>query len=155
MKLYSAFTKENREGKIEDVILLKDGFSYPAFFFSGLWFLYHKMWQEFFALLLINFAFILLGGISSSFDRIFLEIAFIFIIALNANYWRADKLRKSGYNFVGLVFGNNPAEAKLRFANNFKADYDIDLNKFDTSLIHPELHQKIIKMKKTNPDFII
>jgi hypothetical protein len=151
MKLYSVLTKENREGKIEDVVLLKEGFSYPAFFFSGLWFLYHKMWQEFFALLLINFAFITLGNISANFDQLFLEIAFLFIVALNANHWLGEKLKRSGYNFNGLVFGNNHAEAKLRFADNFKADYDVDLDKFDLSITDPELYQKILKTKKTNP----
>jgi hypothetical protein len=82
MKLYSALIKKNEEGKISDAKLLKEGFSFFAFLFGPFWFFYHKMWREFFALLLADVAL----GFFVGFDQLFLEISLVFIIALNANY---------------------------------------------------------------------
>ena len=145
MKLYNALIKKNKEGKIEDVILLKEGFSFFAFLFSGLWFLYHKMWKELFALILINITFAFLGKISSDFNKIFLEISFLFIIALNANYWLCDHLKKKGYQLVGMVFGENITNAKIRFIKNLEADFP----EFDDSILNPKLHRQMLKLKKS------
>ena len=100
MKIYNALIKKNKEGKIEDVILLKEGFSFFAFLFSGLWFLYHKMWSEFLAILLVNFLIAYMENFSPAIDKILLEISFIFLVALNANYWLCEHLKKKDYNFV-------------------------------------------------------
>ena len=36
MKIYNVFIKEDKSGKIEDVVVLKDGFSLVAFIFTPL-----------------------------------------------------------------------------------------------------------------------
>lgn len=123
MKLYSVLIKKNPAEKIEDVVLLKDGFSWLAFFFSGLWFLYFRMWKEVLVLIVVNVAFAFFAKISSGFDRALLEIAFIFMVALNANYWRAESLKKRGYEFAGLVFGANQIDAKLHFVDGLDAEF--------------------------------
>ena len=115
MKTYCALIKKNQDEKVEDLILLQEGFSWKAFFFSGLWFLYHKMWKEFLVLILLNFAFALLANISADFDKILLEISFIFIVALNANYWLGEHLKKHGYEFAGMAFGSDALSAKFDF----------------------------------------
>ncbi len=124
MKLYNALVKKSQEGKIEDILLFKEGFSMMAFLFSAFWFLYHKMRKEFFVLLAANFVFAFAGKMNflSGFDEFFLQISFFFIIALNANYWLVDDLKKRGYEFVGLVFGSDAANARMRFVENLKAD---------------------------------
>ena len=129
MKLYNALVKKNNEGKIEDIILRQEGFSKMAFLFSTFWFLYHGMRKEFFVLLVANivFAFSEKVCVLSGFDEFCLEISFFFVIALNANYWLTDHLKKKGYEFVGLVFANDIANAKMRFAENLKADNMLDL----------------------------
>jgi len=124
MKLYNVLVKRNPAGKIEDIVLMKDGFSWLAFFFNGLWFLYYRMWKEFFVLILVNAVFIFFAKISSNFDRVLLETAFIFMIALNANYWRAEHLKKKTYELVGIVFGANRIDAKLHFVDGFDEEFD-------------------------------
>ncbi|NBV06229.1 MAG: DUF2628 domain-containing protein [Proteobacteria bacterium] len=129
MKLYNALIKKNQEGKIAEVVLLKEGFSIWAFLFSAFWFLYHKMRKEFLVLLLVNFVFVFTKKLNflSGFDNFFLEMAFFFIIALNANYWLVDAMKKRGYEFVGLVFGSDAANAKMRFVENLKSENLLDL----------------------------
>ena len=46
MKLYRALVKFDKENKIENIIVVDDGFSWKAFFFNPLWFLFHRMWIE-------------------------------------------------------------------------------------------------------------
>ena len=147
MKIFNALIKKNSAGKIEDVVLLKEGFSWAAFFFSGLWFLYYKMWKEFLMLMLVNVALVSFSKISSDFDKISLEIAFVFIVALNANYWLCEHFKKKNYEFVGLVFGDDCAGAKLRFIKNLEADQKLSADDFDDSILNPKLHRKMMKLK--------
>jgi len=151
MKIYNALIKKNKEGKIEDVILLKEGFSFFAFLFSVLWFLYHKMWSEFLAILLVNFLIAYMENFSPAIDKILLEISFIFLVALNANYWLCEHLKKKDYNFVGLVFGRDQIHAKLRFLKNLKADSNPE---FDYSITNPKLHRKMLKLQKSKTQVV-
>jgi hypothetical protein len=151
MKIYNALIKKNKEGKIEDIILLKEGFSFFAFLFNGLWFLYHKMWSEFLAILLVNFLIAYMGDFLPVIDKILLEISFIFLVALNANYWLCEYLKKKDYNFVGLVFGHDKIHAKLRFLKNLKADSNPE---FDYSITNPKLHRKMLKLQKSKTPVI-
>ncbi len=127
MQLYNVLVKKNSEEKIEDIVLIKDGFSWLAFLFSGIWFFYYRMWKELFVLIAVNFAFIFFSKISSGFDRALLEIAFFFLVALNANYWRIDHLKKKKYEFIGLAFGNSRVDAKLRFVESFDGEFSEEI----------------------------
>ncbi len=114
MKLYNIFSKQNKLGKIEDVKLLKEGFSTKALLLTPFWFLYHKMWHEFFASVTV----ILLAGFMQEFNLIsanLVQIVLLLIIAFNANYWLELRLRKNNYEFIGMVFGKNCDDAKTKF----------------------------------------
>jgi hypothetical protein len=132
MKTYSALVKKNSQEEVEDLILLKEGFSWRAFIFGPLWFLYHKMWMEVAVLIAINFAFALLSKISSDLDKILLEISFLFIVALNANYWLNDRLRSKGYEFIGIAFGHDVLSAKLNILQNYSLE-------FSSEILNPKL----------------
>lgn len=157
MKLYNALIKKSSAGKIEDVIVLKDGFSYPAFFLNNLWFLYNKMWKEFGVLVGVSFSFMVLKalGILSSSDIVLLEIIFLFIIALNFNYWLVEHLKKQGYEFVGLVFGSSLENAKMRFVKNLEVDRESENFEFDIAITNPKLHRQLLKMQKKEHYFVI
>ena len=157
MKLYNALIKKNKEGKIEDVKLLKDGFSWLAFCFSIFWFFYHKMWKEVFALLVVSIMFSLLevAGILSGFNKVFVEVLFTFMIALNANYWFVESFKKQGYEFVGLVFGSDLASAKMRFISNLEQEEGLNTYQFGDAIINPKLHYQLARLKKSEPYFVI
>ena len=72
MKLYRALVKFDKDNKIENIVVVDDGFSWKALFFNPLWFLFHRMWIEFIMFLLIFFCF----GIFSRFGDydIFMKI---------------------------------------------------------------------------------
>lgn len=121
MKLYNSYIKENKKGEIEDLIFVKSGFSFWAFFFSFLWFLYHKMFK---ATVTAFFLYIFLGWLITLYnpndlDASIISISVSIIIAINANFWYAQYLEKKGYKFAGCVFGNSFRAAKLRFVEGF------------------------------------
>jgi hypothetical protein len=157
MKLYNALIKKNAEGKIEDIKLLEDGFSWMAFFFSIFWFLYHKMWKESFAFFVVSISFSIFdaAGIISGFSKILVELLLIFMVALNANYWLLESLRKKNYEFVGLVFGSDSANAKMRFVNNLEYEDGLNSYQFADAIINPKLHHNLAKLKKSEPYFVI
>jgi hypothetical protein len=140
MKLYNTLVKNNEKGKVQDIIFVKEGFSFFALLFGPFWFLYHKMWQEFLALILLNVAL----TIFASPDKFLLEISLSIIIAANANYWLCDNLRKRDYKFLGMTFGGNKTSAELRFINSLDGDF----YKFDESILDPKTHRKITSLTK-------
>lgn len=146
MKLYNILIKKDSAKKIEDVVLIKEGFSWLAFFFSGLWFLYHKMWKEFLVIIAINIAFFFLGKLISDFDKVLFESAFVFVIALNANYWLCEHLKKKHYEAAGLILGHNHVEAKLHFFQGSS----LDLSEFSSSILDPKSYRQIAKLQKSS-----
>ena len=144
MSSYSALIKKNSAQKIEDIIFLKEGFSWPAFLFGSLWFFYQRMWREFFVVLVFDLAFASLENFVSPLDGIFLHLAFSALIALNANYWLATHLKKKNYQFAGMALGENLASAQINFLQNFQADE----SDFDEAIIAPKLHRQKCKMHK-------
>jgi hypothetical protein len=126
MKLFNIYIKKSDNTAIEDLVMIKSGFSFPAFFLNVLWFLQHKMWKEFFSLVIFNIILITLfqKNFFGDFDFFALELGFLLVVALNANYWYEQYLRQQNYQFTGCVFGKNKDEAKLRFISNYFKDQD-------------------------------
>ena len=120
MKLFSIYIKKSPHQPIDDLVAIKNGFSFFAFLFNILWFLQHKMWRESLALVLFNIIFGLitqknwLGGV----DIITIEFVLIIMLGLNANYWYEQSLLRKNYQFSGCVYGKNDDEAKLRFISD-------------------------------------
>lgn len=118
MNLYNCFVKYDQDNKIEDVIVIAENFSFNAlifncFFFS--WFIYHRMWRELFFLFSSILCINLLSNLIFNYDHLYIEIAFYIIAALNCKTWLGEHLVKNKkYKLVGMVFGNNQTEAKIK-----------------------------------------
>lgn len=124
MKIYNVFIKEDKSGKIEDVVVLKDGFSLVAFIFTPLWFAYYKMWREFFVVLFFVFSLQILFAKVAMFYGVILQIIMVILIAFNANYWLGEHLQKrKKYKFIGAVFGKNKAQARINLVKEFKLHF--------------------------------
>jgi hypothetical protein len=124
MKLYNVLIKKNSADEIEDIVIIKDGFSLNAFLFSALWFLYHKMNKEFWILIAFNILFAVAAKIFnfSYIDDLILQTSFFYLVAINANNWLIEDLQKKDYQNLGVVFGKNLVEAKIRFIDKFSLE---------------------------------
>ena len=116
MKLYKGLVKFDKKGKIEDIVVVDDSFSWKAFFLNPLWFLFHKMWIEFF---FFSFAIILfIYVLSFGAYNFLMQISLLFMVALNSKTWYEDFLvKRKNYLFLAMIFGNNKTEAKIKFIN--------------------------------------
>lgn len=97
--------------------LVKEGFSWPGFFFGVVWALWHRLWIEAAALLAL---FIAAGvafdaaGIGEPFDSTVM-FAIALLIGFNGNDWRRQSLRRRGYQEAGVVVGPDADTALRRF----------------------------------------
>lgn len=100
-----------------DIVVLKDGFSWPAFLIGGLWALWHRMWWV--ALGLIAGAG-MLSGVGSfmftdSFSPSILSAAFALLAGLLAHDLRAWTMERQGFVQSGVVVAENADDALLRY----------------------------------------
>lgn len=101
----------------EEAVLVKDGFAWPAFFFSALWALWHRLWLAF-LLIIAGVAAVELGGRALEADPIVeqaAEVAWMLYIGFEANDWRRRKLARRGFVTAGVVAAPDLAEAERRF----------------------------------------
>ena len=89
------------------------------------------MFREFFTFILVLIALSQISKLYPNFDKLIIEIAVSFIIAINANYWRFKHLQEKEYQFVGVVFGADLDNAKIRFIRDFNEDFDLEEKRFN------------------------
>lgn len=114
MNTYRVFKHESK-----GYSAIKEGFSWPAFLFTGLWVLYNRLWLQGAALLGIGFA------IGLFIPRWFPERHFPFMavlyggislfFGLAGNEWRSDRRLEDGYQQVGELRVRNAGEAVTAF----------------------------------------
>ena len=139
MNLYKGLVKFDKDNKIEDVIVIDEGFSWGALILNPIWFLFHKMWLEFFLFLSI----LILFNWTSRFGfyDFFMQASLIFMIALNSKSWYFDALTKrKKYCFMAMVFGANATEAKIKFINQINLQNKENNEKiiFSDNLLNPK-----------------
>ena len=121
MRIYSVHIQRTGHNKGRDpdrgLVLVKEGFSWPAFLFSGLWALWHRMWLWATIIIAANVALNLvlqhLGGDSVTQGIISFGIAVI--IGMIANDLRRRSLAYKDYREFGVVAADNLPAAECRF----------------------------------------
>jgi hypothetical protein len=101
----------------EDVVLVKDGFSWPAFFFTLIWALWHRLWV--FALIIAASA-VAIGFASDLLDLdpvtdAAIGFAWSMLIGFEANDARRRALARRDYDLEDIVLAINLAQAEHRF----------------------------------------
>lgn len=116
MKLYSVFVRENKQQKIDDLIFIKEGFSFLAFIFGTFWFLYNKIWLKFFFFLLLGILFSKLheAEILGKMEYLFFSFMLSIFIAMNAKEYKTQKLQSLKYKRKFYILANNYEEARIK-----------------------------------------
>lgn len=133
MKFFGAFIKKDKNNKIEKITFIEEGFFWSAFFFSLPWFLFHKMWRNSIALIVIEMilSFIKRIELIGQFDFIVLQVFLMIAIGINAGYWLAQHLQKIGYKSMGFVLAHSEDEARLKFMQILESNYhNLDFEEF-------------------------
>ena len=139
MKPYNILVKKDSSKKIDEILVVEDGFSFSAFLFGVFWFLYHKMFKEVLILVLAVFFIQQLAGISTENDNLLLKISFAVIIAFNANFWLLQNLKRNkNYEFLGIIYCKNINNARLSIFNSF------DKNVFSKNFLDPKFNNSFL-----------
>ncbi len=115
MRVYSVHFRRQASGP--DLVLVKEGFCWPAFFLSFIWALWHRMWLT---VLWLVAASAVLGAVSAvlRLDPVgegAVSLGMAVLIGLFANDIRRWSLDKRGYSDEGIVVGDNEDGALRRF----------------------------------------
>jgi Protein of unknown function (DUF2628) len=117
MRIYSVHLRRPPVDPDRDVCLIKEGFSWPAFFFSFAWALWCRLWLVaagmFAAEIAVTVAISSLG--SDRWAQTAISLGFAMIIGLVANDIRRWTLFRRGYLEIAVVSGEDLDAAERRF----------------------------------------
>jgi hypothetical protein len=100
---------------------VKDGFSWPAFFFQFVWILRHTMWLALVGYMAFAVAVFGVGALVGSIYAWIVAIAGAFLLGFEGNTIRRLSLERRGWREVGEAWGRNLTEAETRFFGNWNA----------------------------------
>ncbi|MFQ5972119.1 MAG: DUF2628 domain-containing protein [Alphaproteobacteria bacterium] len=117
MRVYTAHIQPISAAEDGEAILVKEGFSWPAFLFTVLWAVWHLMWVPAALILAVALA---IGGVVAVLgldvaSQSALQLGYQVLIGFLANDWRRHQLRRRGYVEVGVVAARDRASAERRF----------------------------------------
>ena len=107
------FTSHQRSA---DLLLVKEGFSWPAFFFSALWALWHRMWLT---AVLLAAAAAAVGALAEnlrlhSVAETALSLGVMLFVGFGANDWLRRSLWRRGYAEGPIVVAPDRDSAEWR-----------------------------------------
>ena len=120
MRHYTVHLRRHGLDPDRDIVLVKEGFSWPAFLFSFLWALRHRLWLAsaaiFLAVAAVNAAIYWLRP--DVLSQAVLSLGLGVIIGYLGNDLRRRKLTHQGFAFAGAVSGADPDQALRRYLDN-------------------------------------
>ena len=117
-----AYTVHTKNASPETAILIKEGFSWVAFFFTAFWAAWHRMWLEA-GMLCVLFAGT--GWLLSDLDfrsSFVLHSAFSAIVGMVANEVRRAHLARKGWQEVAALSAKDSEEAEAHYFASLNGD---------------------------------
>ena len=117
MKIYSVQTLPWSSSSDGDVVMIVEGFSWPALIFGPFWALWHGMWRTAIVLLVIGAA---IGGLGAGAGfAVDLVSVFQILVQIGLGLWGNDirraALARRGYVERAVVAGRDGEEAEHRY----------------------------------------
>lgn len=113
MKQYKLF--EHPDSRIE---VVKQGWSWPAFIFTGFWALVKKMWSLGIGILAAVFVVSFIGNVAGGETKTILDgligiagLVVSIVLGVNGNKWRENNLLSRGYETKETLSASNPEGA--------------------------------------------
>ena len=117
MRIYTAHRRDAGLYAEPETVLVKEGFSWPAFFFTALWALWHRMWLTALLILAAEIALGIFGdrlNLSSG-AEFAVSLGFLLFVGFGANDWRRRSLRRRGFDEGTPVAAASLDAAEFRF----------------------------------------
>ena len=124
MRVYTYHERPGSSALLDEPILIREGFSWAAAFFSVFWTLWHRLWLAaaylLVAVLALEAALALSGA--DPLVRVATTAGLAAIIGYCANDWRRAKLRRQGFGLAGVVTARSMDAARRRWFDRRPAD---------------------------------
>ncbi|MBT4491087.1 MAG: DUF2628 domain-containing protein [Rhodospirillaceae bacterium] len=128
MRLYSVHHRPGeRDVTDPDVVLVKEGFCWPALFLPLVWLLYRMQFWGLLAYLLLTGLLTVAVTLSGMDDLTGLALSLVLslLVASLANDWRSWRLSAKGYELVTVVAAKNLSQAeRIFFLHEWQGDDD-------------------------------
>jgi len=126
MRIYSVYLppEEDAATRLEKAVFIKEGFSWPALFFSGLWCLFHGLWLVFIIYAGVMFLTVWAAQAMDISAQItpFIHTGIALLFAFEANALRERTMQRRGYELYCQVQGSEFLEAEAKFYNTWFAE---------------------------------
>ncbi|MBL1242664.1 MAG: DUF2628 domain-containing protein [OCS116 cluster bacterium] len=129
-----------------NIVLVKDGFCWPALFFTPFWLIFRGMWLI--LTLYVGFSLIFwavenAGYISSS-AAFWAQIGMSILFAFEANFLRKWTLQRGHYRHIGVSLGRNLQEAEVNFFAQFVGDAPLATNYVEAVIVPASSSEMVI-----------
>jgi hypothetical protein len=118
MRFYTVHVRPGRPGGDADLVLVREGFSWPAFLFGPLWALWHFLWLPLLAWLAAGLAVGFVADLFGAPADALIMLAFAVLVGLHANDTRRWVLGRHGYRFEAVVAAPDIEAATQRFLDS-------------------------------------
>lgn len=121
MRVYSVYLRRRLERDPDRaVIAIKDGFCWPAFFFSVLWAIWHRLWLTALLFLVLDAAVVAMTVILQPdfASELAISIGFAAVVGVVANDLRRWTLAHRGWDDAGDVLARDATGAEHRFLDS-------------------------------------
>ena len=121
MRIYTVHHRQEASGSLtglgDDAVLVKEGFSWPAFFIPLIWLIYKRMWIVLAFFLAVTIALTALARIADLPDSAMLvgSLAINLIMGLEGNDLYRWTLARRRYREQAVVVGHNLVTAEQRY----------------------------------------
>lgn len=104
-----------------NIVLVKDGFCWPALFFTPFWLIFRGMWLVLTLYIGLSLMFIAIqdAGYISSAAAFWVQVGLALLFAFEANFLRRWTMMRGNYKHVGVSLGDNLQEAEVNFFSQF------------------------------------
>lgn len=121
MRVYTVHLRQTggdeRPDPLRDLMLVKEGFSWPAFLFTALWALSRGLWLTALVLIIVQ------GGLAWAAEelgldpalRLVLSVTIAVVVGSWGNDLRRRRLARRGFELVDVAAGPNTEGAELAF----------------------------------------
>lgn len=122
LAVYNVYAKDGNIQDTENLILIKEGWSWSAAVFNVFWAAYHGLWWVFGGLLIIQMIF---AGIGVPKDLMLQEVlaviklGFMGWVGCNAADWRMWSLKRKGYCCVDVVAESSEMAAQYKLLSQY------------------------------------
>ena len=121
MSVYTVLEPRKQTGsaaeRAERFVFIRDGFSWGAFLFTPLWFLYRRLWLAFVAYAVLTAALLVglrFAGVGAG-GRVLTGVLIALLIGFEAATLRRWTLTRRGWRELGTVIGDGLDDAERRF----------------------------------------